>query len=159
MVTKVDWPTSYSRRDKVYTCPGSPVQPTYELLYDEKGKRDLQEVGKINTYEMIQSHRSSCDLHVLLERYKNGDVAAVELLNRKQPMYGDFTDSPGTLAEYYQRIAQAENDFARLPVDVRAKFNFSASEYFASIGSKYWADSLGIQPIVKEDLKEEVKDE
>lgn len=154
------WPTSYTRRENPKSEPGSRIHVTYQLMYDKEGKRDLEPVGKIDIYEKIQSYRSSCDLKILLERYKDGDVLALDAMRSKEPLYGDFSDSPGTLAEYYQRISQAEADFASMPVSVKQKFNFSASEYFASIGSQYWADAVGIKPIAPVEVeKGEVKDE
>lgn len=160
-----NWATSYTKRENPKTEPGSRIHTTYTLMYDKDGKRDLEPTGKIDIYQQIQSYRSSCDLKILLERYKDGDVMALESIRAgKQPLYGDFSDAPGTLAEYYQRISQAEADFAAMPVSVREKFNFSASEYFASIGSQYWADAVGIKPIApvveeKGDVKDESKHE
>ena len=48
-------------------------------------------------------------------------------------------------------VITAENDFNKLPLEVRRAYNFSASEYIADIGSDKWADLLGLKKDKKED--------
>lgn len=136
--------TQYDRV-KVTTDPGSRFEPTYSPKVSKDGSIDLVESGKIDTYEQIQSWRESCDMQEILTRYLNGDQTA---LSRHTPLFGDFSDAPSSLADYYQRILDAEEAFMRLPVDTRAEFNHSPSEFFASIGSEKFNSIMGIAPLI-----------
>ena len=89
----MEFKTQYDARDRVFTDPGSPEHITYAGHYDEKGRVVLEESGRENIYDFIQSHAESCDIHVLMKRYQNGDVDA---LSQKQGFYGDFLDFPKT---------------------------------------------------------------
>lgn len=133
--------TQFDPHDRVICRSGSATAPVYELNFDEDGKKELIETGRINTYERIQSWKESCDLKSILARFANGDISA---LNRNTPIFGDFTFAPSTLADYYNRINQAEQEFYKLPLDVRAKFNHSPSEYFCSMGTPEFASIMGI---------------
>lgn len=132
--------TQYDRV-QVNSNPGDRFHPTYELTVDEKGRQELKETGRIDTYEQIQSWKDSCDIRVILERFANGDTSA---LNRKVPLFGDFTSAPASLAEFQQHMLEAEKMFNSLPVETRAKFNHSVSEFIASFGSPAWLELMGI---------------
>lgn len=136
----LSFPTQYDRKERVYISSGTEFEPTYQLITDDDGVQELTQVGKINTYERVQSWKESCDLKTILQRFANGDQNA---LNRNTPLFGDFLDMPNNLADYYKKIAEAEAVFYGLPVDVRAKFNHSPSEFFANIGSDRFYDILG----------------
>lgn len=128
-------------RIRVNSNPGSDIVLTYKPTYSEKGALDLVESGKINVYEQIQSFKSSCDLKTILSRFVNGDPTA---LNAKLPYFGDFSEMPESLAGFLQLYADAESYFASLDPDLRSKFNNSASEFFAQIGTDYFDKCMGI---------------
>lgn len=111
---------------------GTGVEPEYKLMVSKDGVRDLQIVGEIDTYGKIQSYKDSVDINVILQRFANGDTSA---LSSKQGMYGDFTQVPRTLAELQQRVIDAEQLFYAQPLEVRAQFNHSPSQFFAAIGT------------------------
>ena len=92
----MEFKTQYDARDRVFTDSGSPEHITYAGHYDEKGRVVLEEAGRENLYDYIQSYAESCDIHVLMKRYANGDVDA---LSQKQGFYGDFLDKLGIKAE------------------------------------------------------------
>ena len=123
--------TQYERLRKL-SYAGDEYHPTYELQVDDDGVTELKKVGKINTYEQIQSWKESCDLKTILRRFANGDVNA---LSAKVPMFGDFSGVPTTLAEYHSQLLQAEEIFSKLPAEIRTEFNNSASQFFVSFGS------------------------
>ncbi len=129
-------------RVKIVSNSGDYLNPTYSPKVNDDGSLDLVETGVVDTYQEIQAWRDSCDIHVILNRYVNGDVNA---LSRNVPLFGDFTEAPKSLAEYYQRMIDAEAAFNRLPVETRAKFNHSASEFFSSIGSEKFNKIMGIK--------------
>ena len=71
-------------------------------------------------------------IYNILDRYNAGDLTA---LNKVQGAYGDFTNTPTTLAEAQQKLIDAENLFMSLPLEVRKEFNHSTSEFLASIAN------------------------
>lgn len=133
--------TQYNRI-RVNSNPGERFHSTYELFVDEKGRQELKVTGRIDIYEQIQSWKDSCDIRVIKERFENGDTS---VLNRKVPLFGDFTSAPASLAEFQQHMIEAEKMFNGLPVETRAKFNHSVSEFIASFGSPAWLELMGIR--------------
>lgn len=114
------------------TTPGSGMKDTYKMHVDADGKRELKKSGEYNLYADIQSYKDSVSIDYILSRFVNGDETA---LSRVQGIYGDFTQMPKTLAELSQRVIDAENLFNSLPLDIRAQYNHSASEFFAQLDS------------------------
>lgn len=137
------FPTQYTKKDRVISNSGERFNPTYKLKIDKEGRIDLIQDGKIDVYERIQSYREECDIKCILQRFLAGDEAA---LNKYAPLFGDFTEAPNSLAEYYQKIMDAEAIYNKLPVDVKAQFNNSSSEFFASVGSEKFNSIFGIKP-------------
>lgn len=138
----MEFKTQYDARDRVFTDPGSPEHITYAGHYDEKGRVVLEESGRENIYDFIQSHAESCDIHVLMKRYQNGDV---EALSQKQGFYGDFLDFPKTYAEALNHMNEMERQFMALPVETREKFGNSFTEFLAASAEPDFLDRLGIK--------------
>lgn len=134
--------TQYDARDRIFSDPGSPEHITYAGHYDEKGRVVLEESGRENIYDFIQSHAESCDIHVLMKRYQNGDVDA---LSQKQGFYGDFLDFPKTYAEALNHMNEMERQFMALPVETREKFGNSFTEFLAASAEPDFLERLGIK--------------
>lgn len=156
--------TQYDARDRIKSNPGSPIKQLYAGSYNERGQVVLHEDGKENLYDFIQSFAESTDIHAILRRFENGEV---DVLEKVQGFYGDVTVMPKTYAEALQRIADSEKVFMSLPVDVRAKFGHSFSEFLAASNDADFFERLGVQvdkpmspepepDIVKPVVKEEV---
>lgn len=154
--------TQYDARERLFSNPGDPIHITYAGHYDEKGRVVLEESGRENIYDQIQSHAESCDIHVLMKRYMNGDVSA---LSQAQGQFLDVTDFPKTYADMLNFVNDMERSFMSLPAEVRAKFGNSFSEYLAASGAPDFLERLGIKkeavaettpaiPEVKEETKE-----
>lgn len=125
--------TQFSRKGQRVTAEvGSGMKPTYKMHVDDDGKRELRKSGEYNLYAEIQSYKDSVSIDYILSRFVNGDDSA---LSRVQGVYGDFTEMPKTMAELQQRVIDAENLFNQLPLDIRAQYNHSASEFFAQLDS------------------------
>lgn len=122
--------TQYQPHDRVFQEPGSPIRTLYSSRVDADGNIVLEESGSENLYDYIQSHRDSCDINVLLARYNNGDVSA---LNQRQGSYGDFTQFPKTFAETLNFMIQGQDYFESLPLEVRERFGFSFERFVASM--------------------------
>lgn len=156
------FPTQYSgERVRKFTDAGDPVKITYGGRYDEHGRVVLEEKGRENLYDFIQSHKESVDINCILARFTNGETDA---LTKVQGFYGDVTSFPSNYADALNRIQECEEMFRTLPVETRAKFNHSFSEFLASTGSADFMEKLGLiqnEPIpsptgeiVKEDESE-----
>ena len=105
------------------------IVPTYGKEIDKDGKVHIVETGKTNLYEKIQASKDDTLIYNILDRFAAGDVS---VLQRHQGVYADLTYMPKTLAEAQQSLITAENYFKNLPLDVRAEFNHSFSEFLAS---------------------------
>lgn len=154
--------TQYDARERLFSNPGDPIHITYAGHYDDKGRVVLVESGRENIYDQIQSHAESCDIHVLMKRYMNGDVSA---LSQAQGQFLDVTDFPKTYADMLNFVNDMERSFMSLPAEVRVKFGNSFSEYLAASGAPDFLERLGIKkeaaaeitpaiPEVKEEMKE-----
>lgn len=105
------------------------IVPTYGKEIDKDGKVHIVETGKTNLYEKIQACKDDTLIYNILDRFAAGDVS---VLQKNQGVYADVTEMPKTLAEAQQSLITAENFFNALPLDVRAEFNHSFSEFLAS---------------------------
>lgn len=159
--------TQYDARDRIQSNPGNPIKQLYAGSYNERGQVELKEDGTENLYDFIQSFAESTDIHAILRRFENGEV---DVLEKVQGFYGDVTEMPKTYAEALQRIADSEKVFMSLPVDVRAKFGHSFSEFLAATNDADFLERLGVQvndnvapeptiEVVKPDLNKEVVSE
>lgn len=136
------WLTQFDARDRVQSHPGNPIKQLYNGSYNERGQVELKEDGTEDIYAYIQSFAESTDIHAILRRYQNGEV---DVLEKVQGFYGDITEMPRTYAEALQRIADSEKVFMSLPVDVRAKFGHSFSEFLSASQDSDFLDRLGVK--------------
>lgn len=135
--------TQFDARDRIQSHPGNPIKQLYAGSYNERGQVELKEDGTEDLYAFIQSFAESTDIHSILKRYQSGEV---DVLEKVQGFYGDITEMPHTYAEALQRIADSEKVFMSLPVDVRAKFGHSFSEFLAASQDSDFLDRLGVKP-------------
>lgn len=135
---------SNSKADRGYTNPGDAEKVTYTSYYDSRGILQLEEDGKINLYEEIQSHKDSTDIHVLIERFHQGDLSIMERLQTERGAYVDATNMPKTYAEVLNLIHRGEQEFMQLPVEVRAEFNHDYAQWMAAMDDMpVWAKRMG----------------
>ena len=138
----MEFRTQFQERRRVHAVCGSREKIVYSPVYDENGVLDLEPTGRENLYDYIQSHKDSVDIHKILQRFQQGDVSA---LTRVQGMYGDFTEMPKTYAEALNTVMSAEQQFNSLPVETRAKFGHSFSQWLAQLGSPQWLSAMDIK--------------
>lgn len=132
---------------------GSGMKDTYKMHVDDDGKRELRKSGEFNQYAEIQSYKDSVSIDYILSRFVNGDETA---LSRAQGIYGDFTEMPKTMAELQQRIIDAEDLFYQLPLEIRAEYNHSPSEFYAQLDSEKTKNIFKVDDKAKEDIKADV---
>lgn len=121
----------YMKPKRYYTNTGEKVHVIYQGKYNDDGVLELVEVGKESIVDMIQSHAESVDINVILERYREGDMQA---LQRRQAMFGDFTMVPKTYADILNLSLQGQQLFDSLPLSEKEKYDFDFAKYLASFG-------------------------
>lgn len=122
--------TQFDERARVYANPGNPEKILYSPKFDSNGSMDLIEAGKEDLYASIQSHKDSCDINLILKRFARGDVSA---LQKRQGMFGDFTDAPSSYAEALNSMIIAEQYFNSLPLETRAQFDHNFHRFLLSL--------------------------
>ena len=136
------WRTQYDAHDRVTQNPGSRIKQLYTAKVDRDGVIDLCPSGTENIYDYIQSFRDSVDINVIIQRFANGDVNA---LNKVQGNYGDFTEFPKTYAEMLNVVIAGREYFDSLPVEIKAKFNHSFAEWLSDMDNMpEWLKMMGL---------------
>lgn len=158
MATKCPFKSMYDRPDTISSETGTPFDKTYTMILDKAGHKHLRCTGETNRYEKIQSHLDEC----LIENVIAKATMDPSVLNKRQGLYFDSTSMPKTLAEAQNAILALNQEFEKLPAEMKQKFNNSPEQYVAEYGSKVWGDKLGLikeeVKETKEEKKEEVKD-
>lgn len=131
--------TKYEEHKRVYSDPGSPVVPVYKSEYDENHNLVVKENGVKNLYAEINSHAESCDIHVVLNRFVNGDK---EALMQRAGAFIDISQMPDNLNDFVKLASQAESLFNTLPYEVKEKFNNNPVEFISQIGTTSWEEKM-----------------
>lgn len=135
--------TQFDQHDPVFQNPGSPDRILYQSTLLDDGSIDLVECGKESLYDEIQSHRDSCDIHVLLAKYNNGDP---EALSRVQGVYMDTTGLPKTYSELLNAVISGQQYFDSLPKEVKDRFDQSFEKFMVSMDDmSSFLEKLGVQ--------------
>lgn len=121
------------------TNPGSTTRIEYVTSLADDGSVVLTPGNEVSLDDEIQSHRASTDMNLILSRYMNGDTS---VLTRVQGVYADVTGAPKNMHEALAMVLRAQEDFSRLPKDIRAKFDFDCNKYISSIGSDEWFQAV-----------------
>lgn len=120
---------------------GSRFMPEYSPKIEDDGRITLVVSGKHDLQADIESHAESCDIHVIMSRFENGDVS---VLSKAQGFYGDVSGAPKSYAEILQRVQDGQHLFDSLSAEQRSKFGNDFNRFFASIGTEDWFSALGI---------------
>lgn len=123
----------------IFSCAGSPLKTLYSPVVNDDGTIDLVPSGVENLQDYIESSAAECDIRNMISRFVNGDLNA---LNKRQGVYGDFTNMPTTYAEMLQLQIDSQRYFDGLPVDIKEKFNNDSNQFFAQTGSKEWYEIM-----------------
>ena len=147
----------YSRFEKRPTEPapaGSREMPTYEIEIDERGHKNLVKTGVKNIYDRIQAPLESTKIETILRRAVGGDPLALAQTNGQ---YMDCTDMPSSFSAMQNTICRMQQEFEKLPIEIRRTFNNSPEQYIAEYGSEKWLEKTGLKP--KETKKEVAQNE
>lgn len=132
----------YSRSKKrptEATEPGSEWHQEYRMAIDLTGHKYLEEDGQTNIYDKIQESLEETKIENIIRRAVGGDESALAVMHGT---YMDTTNMPKTLAEMQQAIITATEEFYKLPLEIRQKFDQSPEQYIAEWGSEEWAEKI-----------------
>lgn len=143
-----------SGTDRKQTETGRPFHTEYEIHIDEHGHKTLHSTGETNLYAKIQESLESTLIENILDRVRLGDKEALE---RVQGKYIDMDKLPKSLMDAQNKIIEIKNEFYKLPVEMRSKFDNSPEKYVQMFGTQEWADIIlpkQSQEVVPEPIKE-----
>lgn len=139
------------------STPGTGKEPEYAYKYAENGKRSLVKTGEVNVYAKIQTYKDETDITNIIRRATYDPEALGSIAWMQSGETVDITDMPSNYHEMMNRITEVENQFAKLPAEIKAKFDNSAGQYITEYGSETWAEKVGyIKPERKEPERKEV---
>lgn len=120
------------RKNTLPAPAGEEFEQEYIEKIDKDGHKFLEKSGQTNIYDKIQASHEETKIYNIIKRYEQGDETA---LDRVTGMYIDSTGMPKSLMEAHQRIAEIENAFEKLPLEIRADFNHNPSEFISRMSS------------------------
>lgn len=120
------------------SCPGSAVKVLYTpALVD--GELVLNETGKFDIAEFINSYADSTDMAFILSRLAAGDSS---VLNVQRGFFGDASILPDDHRAALDTVISAQVYFDNLPQETRDKFNDSFVEWIQSAGTSDWVSRM-----------------
>lgn len=109
---------------------GNRVHNLRQGRFDDSGIFVLDISGSEDIYDMIQSHAASVDIHVILDRFRRGDINV--LGDPARSVYCDISEMPRNYSQLLNLVADGERAFMSLPVDERAKYDHSFAQWLMS---------------------------
>lgn len=140
---------------------GSKYEPEYSIEISKKGKKELVKTGETCTYDLIQESYESTKIENIIRRATLGDTTALEA---RAGQYIDITNAPTSLAEMQNLLIKTKEEFDKLPLEVRKKFDMSPEMYVNEYMTDTWAEKMGLKentavevekPVVKEEVVNE----
>lgn len=137
-----EYKTAWNREPAKPAPIGSRFAKTYLMTIDKNGHKVLKEDGLTDRYELIQSHLESTKVeNIITKALATGDMSGLMV---GKPVYADFTSAPTTLAEAQNLLIAVEQEFNKLPLETRAKFDHSVTKYIAEYGTQDWMNNMGL---------------
>lgn len=147
-------------KDKYFTEHGSPEVQLYDSKYDENGDLIVFPSGVSNLQDYIDSFYESTEINHLVARYQRGEIPD---FNFVQGSYIDATNFPKNYAEMVNMVKSGEENFSKLPTNVKEAFDNDPVKFFMSFGTEDFEKR--VKDIVpnygqhKDKVSEEIKDE
>ena len=139
MSSKLIGRTAYEKKERFHCPEGSRLQPIYEYVIDNKGRKVLEQTGEKDIYLEIQADLEECKIENILARVAVGDMSDF----RPNGIYADTTEIPNNMIEAMKQIQNLQNIWADVPNDIKAKYNFDVNQYIADAGSEAWLINNG----------------
>lgn len=122
--------TQFDQHDRHLQPAGNRIHDILSGRFDDSGVFVLDVSGSEDIYTKIQSHAASCDIHVILDRFRRGDLDV--LGDPSRSVFLDTSDMPKNYAQLLNLVADGERAFMSLPVEERAKFDHSFAQWLMS---------------------------
>lgn len=121
-----------------FSCSGSPVKILYTpALVD--GELVLNETGKFDIAEYINSYADTTDMSFILSRLAAGDDS---VLNVQRGFFGDASILSNDHRAALDTVISAQVYFDNLPKETRDKFHDSFVEWIQSAGTSEWVSRM-----------------
>nr|DAI38346.1 MAG TPA: Scaffold protein [Microviridae sp.] len=135
--------SAYSGQVRHKSLTGNGREPEYEYQLKEKG-RELVKTGEKNIYALIQSRLDETKIENIIKRatYDPAALGSQDWQNNRT--FVDISDVPTSYHEWYGRIKDAEDEFEKLPVEIKAKWGYDVEAYVMAYGTEKWAEKMGI---------------
>lgn len=121
---------------------GSPVKLIFTPAFED-GQIVLNETGKFDISELINSYADSTDMSFILARLAAGDSS---VLNVSQGFFGDASFLSHDHRAALDTVISAQIYFDNLPKETRDKFNDSFVEWIQSAGTSEWISRMVVNP-------------
>ncbi|QRV61764.1 internal scaffolding protein [Microvirus sp.] len=119
---------------------GSPVKLIFTPAFED-GQIVLNETGKFDISEFINSYADSTDMSFILARLAAGDSS---VLTVSQGFFGDSSFLSHDHRAALDTVISAQTYFDNLPKETRDKFNDSFVEWIQSAGTPEWISRMVI---------------
>lgn len=130
----------YNRPKTTATPAGEKLVTEYEMTIDETGHKSLTEkYTKKDIYTPIQESLEESKIENIIRRATAGDQSALHI---HEGQYLDLRGAPTSLAEAQAAIVAAENDWLKLPVEIRAAFDHSFEKFVNEYGTESWKNTF-----------------
>lgn len=142
--------TQFESHSRVVQPSGDRSHTLYSGRYTDTGEFVLEASGKEDIYDKIQSHAASVDIHVILDRFRRGDIEA--LGDAQRASYLDISELPHNYAQLLNTVNACEQSFMTLPVEERAKYGHSFVQWMMSYQQKTDAEAEPSAPEVSKEV-------
>lgn len=137
--------SAYSGQVRHTSLTGNGHEPEYGYQLKDTG-RELVKTGEKDVYALIQSRLDETKIENVIKRATYDPAALGSQDWQNNGAFVDISDVPTNYHEWYGRIKDAEDEFEKLPVEVKAKWGYDVEAYVMAYGTKEWADKMDILP-------------
>lgn len=159
-MAKLSFKTWREDHPRKHCSSGSRTKITYSGRYDKDGSIVLDEVGKEDIYDYIQSFAESVDINNVIKRFTAGDTTALEQV---QGIYMDATATPKNMADLMNKISQGKENFEKLPVEFKQLYGNDFVKFICTFDPMKLEELLNnpqnVENIVKETVPSVVQEE
>lgn len=142
--------TQFDPHSRVVQSAGDRTHTLYSGRYTDTGHFILEESGKEDIYDKIQSHAASVDIHVILDRFRRGDIEVLGDATRS--IYFDTAEMPKNYAHLLNIVNEGEQAFMSMPVEERAKYGHNFLQWMMSYQQKAEAEGSASAPEVSKEV-------
>lgn len=110
------------KEEFLYSNSGSKYYKHIDYKYSLKDKCMVPyEKDAVNQYEMIQASKSSCDINIIINRMKAGDLSVINV--NPNAAYMDISEIPNNINDANEMINNSIETFNSLHPAIKTLFN------------------------------------